>query len=84
EYNHYPLAVQAMPGSELTLRVEYDTEVFDAAGIDTLIDRLKRVLAAMVADPTRPVSSIDVLDGAELARLDQWSNRATLTQAAHT
>ncbi|PRC48289.1 hypothetical protein C6A85_80595, partial [Mycobacterium sp. ITM-2017-0098] len=38
----------------------------------------------MVADPTRPVSSIDVLDGAELARLDQWSNRATLTQAAHT
>ncbi|PRC60712.1 hypothetical protein C6A85_16600, partial [Mycobacterium sp. ITM-2017-0098] len=42
EYNHYPLAVQAMPGSELTLRVEYDTEVFDAAGIDTLIDRLKR------------------------------------------
>ena len=30
EYNHYPLAVQVMPGSELGLRVEFDTDVFDA------------------------------------------------------
>ena len=35
EYNHYPLSVQAIPGDELTLRVEYDTEVFDAADIET-------------------------------------------------
>ena len=30
EYNHYPLAMQALPGSELGLRVEFDTDVFDA------------------------------------------------------
>ena len=30
EYNHYPLAIQALPGSELGLRVEFDTDVFDA------------------------------------------------------
>ena len=29
EYNHYPLAVQVVPGSELGLRVEYDGDVFD-------------------------------------------------------
>ncbi len=70
EYNHYPLAMQALPGSELGLRVEYDTEVFDAASIQTLIERLERVLVVMTADPGRRVSSIDVLDEAEHARLD--------------
>ena len=52
ESNHYPLTVQALPGAELGLRVEYDTDVFDAASIETLIERLQRVLVAMTADPT--------------------------------
>jgi non-ribosomal peptide synthase protein (TIGR01720 family) len=50
EYNHYPLAVQASPGRELTLRIEYDTEVFDAAGIESLMGRLRRVVVALTAD----------------------------------
>ena len=61
EYNHYPLAVQAMPGSELGLRVEFDTDVFDTADIETLVERFERVLAAMTADPGRRLSSVDVL-----------------------
>ena len=58
EYNHYPLSVQALPGHELGLRVEFDTDVFDADSIETLIERLQRVLVAMTADPTRRLSSI--------------------------
>jgi hypothetical protein len=50
EHNHYPLTVQAQPGHELGLRVEYDTEVFDAHSIEGLIERLQRVLVAMTAD----------------------------------
>jgi hypothetical protein len=50
EYNHYPLSVQAVPGHELGLRVEFDTDVFGAANIETLIERLRRVLVAMTAD----------------------------------
>ncbi len=80
EYNHYPLAIQAVPGSELKIRVEYDTDVFDADGIDTLIARFTAALVAMSADPTRPLSSIDLLDAQEKARLDRWSNRAVLTR----
>ncbi|MCV7056719.1 non-ribosomal peptide synthetase [Mycolicibacterium gilvum] len=79
EYNHYPVAIQALPGSELGFRVEFDTEVFDATAVATLIGRLERVLAAMVADPERPLSSVDVLDDTECDRLDAWSNRAALT-----
>ena len=62
EYNHYPLTVQAMPGAELGLRVEFDTDVFDAASIETLIERLQRVLVAMTADPRQRLSSMDLLD----------------------
>ncbi|MBI3692159.1 MAG: AMP-binding protein, partial [Mycolicibacterium aromaticivorans] len=84
EYNHYPLAMQAIPGDDLRLRVEYDTDLFDAAAIETLIERLKRVLAAMIADPDRPLSSIDVLDEADHARVEQWSNRAALSEPVPT
>ncbi len=58
--------------------MEFRTDVFDAASIEALIERLERVLAAMTADPARRLSSVDVLDEAEHARLDGWGNRAVL------
>ena len=79
EYNHYPLAIQALPGSELSLRVEFDTDVFDTASIETLIERFNRVLAEMTADPGRRLSTVDVLGGTERARLERWGNRSVLT-----
>ena len=82
EYNHYPLAVLAAPGAELRLRVEFDTDVFDAQSIEALIKRFQRVVVAMTADPTRRLSSMDLLDAGEQARLDEWGNRAVLTQPA--
>ena len=64
--------------------VEFRTDVFDAASIEALIERLRRVLVAMTADPTRRLSSMDVLDAGEHARLDEIGNRAVLTQPATT
>ncbi len=64
--------------------VEFRTDVFDAASIEALIERLERVLVAMTADPTRRLSSMDLLDEAEHARLDGWGNRAVLTQPVRT
>ncbi|OBH34376.1 non-ribosomal peptide synthetase, partial [Mycobacterium sp. E342] len=82
EFNHYPLSVVASPGHELSLRVEFDTEVFNAAAIHTLIERLQQVMVAMTADPSRRLSSIDLLDAAEHHRLDEWGNRPVLSEAA--
>ncbi len=82
EYNHYPLSVVAIPGHELGLRVEFDTELFDTGGIDVLVQRLKGLLVAMTADPMTRVSSIDLLNATEHHRLDQWGNRAVLAQPA--
>ena len=36
----------------------------------------------MTADPARRLSSMDLLDDGEHARLDEWGNRAVLTQPA--
>ena len=51
--------------------VEFRTDVFDAASIETLMERLARVVAALTADPARRLSSVDVLDDGEQARLDE-------------
>jgi amino acid adenylation domain-containing protein len=62
--------------------VEFRTDVFDTETIQTLVERWQRVVVAMTADPVRRLSSIDVLDEAEHARVDGWGNRAVLTQPA--
>jgi amino acid adenylation domain-containing protein/thioester reductase-like protein/non-ribosomal peptide synthase protein (TIGR01720 family) len=82
ESTHYPLAVVTAPGRELSLRVEYDVDVFDADSIETLIERLQKVLVAMTADPSRRLSSLDLLNAGEHARVESWGNRTVLTQPA--
>jgi glycopeptidolipid biosynthesis protein len=86
ECTHYPLVAQASPGREsspeLNLRVEFRTDVFDAATIEALLERLQRLLVAMTADPGRRLSSVDLLDPGEHARLGDWGNRAVLAGPA--
>ena len=82
ESNHYPLTMQATPGPELGLRVEFDTDVFDVESVGALIARFERVLVAMTTDPHARLSSMDVLDAEECVRLDELGNRAVLTQPA--
>ena len=82
EYTHYPLTVVAQPGAGLGLRVEYDTDLFDAAGIEVLIERLQQVLVVMTTEPERPLSSLDLLDADEHDRLEELGNRAVLTRPA--
>ncbi|MDT5117634.1 MAG: hypothetical protein QOE30_3373, partial [Mycobacterium sp.] len=82
EFTHYPLTVQALPGAELGLRIDYDADLFDVVGVEVLVGRLRRVLEVMVADPGRRLSSVGVVDESEGARLDGWGNRAVLTGPA--
>nr|WP_244170286.1 non-ribosomal peptide synthetase [Amycolatopsis tolypomycina] len=65
--------------------LEYSLDLFDEPTARTLTERLVRVLAAVVADPDRPLSRLDVLDAVERDRiLREWGAGAPLTLAAPT
>ncbi|MFH9772205.1 amino acid adenylation domain-containing protein [Streptomyces luteogriseus] len=76
--------------------VEYSTDLFDPASVQTLVSRYRRLLEAVVADPGRPISRIEILSQEERERLlVKWNDTArpvpesdlpTLfeTRAAHT
>ena len=69
-------------GDELFLSTAGAGRPFSNFDVSDLARRLGRVLVAMTADPTRRLSSVDVLDAGEHARLDESGNRAVLTQPA--
>nr|WP_244885472.1 non-ribosomal peptide synthetase [Amycolatopsis vancoresmycina] len=65
--------------------LEYSLDLFDEPTARTLTERLVRVLAAVVADPDRPLSRLDVLDPGERHRiLRDWGAGAPLTLPAPT
>ncbi|MDP0400558.1 condensation domain-containing protein, partial [Tsukamurella strandjordii] len=64
----------------IAVTAEYRTDVYNADTVEAMIDRLQRLLAAVTADPERRLSSVDLLDTAEHARLAQWGNQAVLSE----
>ncbi|GAA4541991.1 hypothetical protein GCM10023161_25250 [Mycobacterium paraffinicum] len=69
-------------GDQLFLSAQGAGQLFPNRGDVDLAKRLDRVVAAMAADATRRLPSIDALDEAEHARLGGWGNRAALTPPA--
>ncbi|MFD8912686.1 non-ribosomal peptide synthase/polyketide synthase [Streptomyces sp. NPDC059575] len=53
------------PAEGIVGRVEYSTDLFDHATVEALVARWLRLLAAVVAEPDRPLSRIDVLTAEE-------------------
>ena len=51
----------------LRFRLEYNTDLFDAATAERMMGHLETLLAAAVADPGRPAGGLAVLTPAELA-----------------
>uniref|UniRef100_UPI0035CB0C63 non-ribosomal peptide synthetase n=1 Tax=uncultured Mycobacterium sp. TaxID=171292 RepID=UPI0035CB0C63 len=71
-------------GDQLFLSTTGAGQPFSNFDVSDLARRLQRVLAAMTADAGRRLSSMDLLDMAERARLDEWGNRALFSQPLPT
>ncbi|SEG80937.1 amino acid adenylation domain-containing protein [Thermomonospora echinospora] len=67
--SHYPLALAAVPGERLSLRLDHRPDVFTAEAAKRLMRRLRRVLSAIAHEPDLPLARIDVLDDDERERL---------------
>ncbi|WP_329018155.1 non-ribosomal peptide synthetase [Streptomyces sp. NBC_01601] len=59
------------PGA-MRAAVDYATELFDAATVHALGERLVRLLTAVTTDPDRPLRAYDVLTDADRARVTAW------------
>ena len=69
-------------GDQLVLTTAGAGQPFSNFDVSDLAERLQRVLVAMTAEPTRRLSSMDLVDGGERARLDDIGDRAVLTRPA--
>ncbi|MFC4909842.1 amino acid adenylation domain-containing protein [Actinomadura gamaensis] len=71
--SHYPLALAAVPGERLSLRLDHRTDLFTAEQAEQIMDRLLRVLRAVADGPDVPLARIDVLSEDERRKvLGEW------------
>ncbi|HEV3151778.1 MAG TPA: amino acid adenylation domain-containing protein, partial [Acidobacteriaceae bacterium] len=74
---HYPLALMAIPGERLRLRLDYRPDLFDRASVEALAGRFIRLLEAAVAQPERAIGRLDILAPAERDTILQvWNDTA--------
>ncbi len=64
--------------------IEYDTALFDAATIDRFAGHLRALAEAVIAEPHRPVAELSMMDGAELAHLDDLAHGPAVPVPAAT
>ncbi|GAA3207272.1 amino acid adenylation domain-containing protein [Actinocorallia longicatena] len=62
---HYPVALAAVPGERLSLRLGYRPDLFDAGQARRLVRRLERAFRTIADDPETPVARVDLLDPGE-------------------
>jgi amino acid adenylation domain-containing protein/non-ribosomal peptide synthase protein (TIGR01720 family) len=78
EQSNYPLAVIAVPGAELTLKIIFDEQRFDAAAIGRMLGHLRTLLAGMAAQPAPRLIDLPFLAPAEQQQLlVDWNTTAT-------
>ncbi|MET8771889.1 non-ribosomal peptide synthase/polyketide synthase, partial [Streptomyces sp. NPDC004658] len=78
ETTNYPLSLTAYPGTELTLRLGYDPELFDTGTAELLAEYLTALLAGMPAGSGRPPARLPLLTRDRRAQvLRAWNDTAT-------
>jgi non-ribosomal peptide synthetase component F len=76
ERTHYPLAVTVVPGTELMIKISFDSERFDSRTIERTLEQLRTVLAAMTARPERRLVDLPILTESEREQLLGAWNRS--------
>ncbi|MGH3823701.1 MAG: amino acid adenylation domain-containing protein [Pseudonocardiaceae bacterium] len=75
ETTNFPLSLQISLGEQLGLQLSYDPQLFDAATIETIMRRLRVLLAGIAADPDQPLAALSLVTGAERQQLlVEWND----------
>ena len=62
---HYPLALAAVPGERLSLRLDHRTDLFTEAEAARIVERLRKALTLVATEPDRLLGRVSLLDPAE-------------------
>ncbi|WP_437759619.1 amino acid adenylation domain-containing protein [Sorangium sp. So ce1389] len=77
ETARFDLALEAREvGGRLACRIEYMTDLFDAATIARIADGWQALLAQMAADPAGRVAALSALTAPERRRIEAWNATA--------
>ncbi|MDQ3744993.1 MAG: amino acid adenylation domain-containing protein, partial [Acidobacteriota bacterium] len=69
DQTNYPLTLTVVPGQRMLVRLTYDSEGFERATAERMLDHLCTLLEAFTHDPSRPLSDLPLLTDAERAQL---------------
>lgn len=70
---NYALLLNLRARDGIELKITYDTARFDAQDVVRFMHQLARILESIVAEPNRPLGSVDLMDSTERARvLTEW------------
>jgi amino acid adenylation domain-containing protein len=67
--------------AQLHLSFEYNSDLFEAATIERLMQHYERLLEAVVTDTAIPIGRLPLLSASELRELKQWNDTETAYQA---
>ena len=74
ERTHYPLAITVVPGTELAIKIGFDSDRFDPSAVEQTLGHLCTVLEAMAAQPERRLVELPFLTQSEHEQLiGQWN-----------
>ncbi|GAA3887070.1 hypothetical protein GCM10022243_59820 [Saccharothrix violaceirubra] len=75
ETTSFPLSATVYPENRLGVVLGYEPDLFDAATVRVLGERLRTLLGGLVADPDRPLSRVPWTTEVERARIADWTGR---------
>ena len=77
ESETYPLLLEVVPGSEISLRIAYSAHVFEASTISRMLGQIQGLLEGMAAAPEQRLSQLSFLSEEERRRMVvTWNDTA--------
>ena len=73
ERSDFALALSAVDHRGLTLKLEYDRELYESADAAALLSSVERYLSVLTCDAEARLAQLSLVDGAVLERLRSWS-----------
>nr|WP_237179239.1 non-ribosomal peptide synthetase [Paenibacillus sp. MMS18-CY102] len=84
EHNNYDFSLVIIPGTALSMRLEYNAEAYDGIAIERLAHHWLHLLEQIVANPQRPIAQYGLVTEVERQQLVERFNATQTNYPRHT